>query len=137
MLKASPRLRDTAERLVTTQTQALQLWFRPDLRGLGWPGPKPIVGAYALWLDTWADLSHLLAREDWPAAMARVRAVTRPGMQAIHLVEPSPQRTPVLYQAGSSPRGRAADRQRRAPTTRARRTWPTTTCASSRTARSR
>ena len=28
-------------------------------------------------------------------------------MDAIHLAEPSAQRTPVLYQAGSSPRGRA------------------------------
>ncbi len=27
-------------------------------------------------------------------------------MNAIHLSEPSPQRTPVLYQAGTSPRGR-------------------------------
>lgn len=69
VLKASPRLRATAEKLVSTQTQALQLWFRPDLRGLGWPGPKPIVGAYALWLDTWADLSHLLPREDWPPGL--------------------------------------------------------------------
>ena len=38
---------------------------------------------------------------------ARVRTVRRPGMEAIHLVEPSPQRTPVLYQAGASDRGRA------------------------------
>ena len=27
-------------------------------------------------------------------------------LDAIHLSEPSPQRTPVLYQAGTSPRGR-------------------------------
>ena len=27
-------------------------------------------------------------------------------LNAIHLAEPSPQRTPVLYQAGTSPRGR-------------------------------
>lgn len=67
VMAASPRFRATAEKITTTQTQALQLWFRPDLRGLGWPGPKPIVGGYALWMDTWADLSHLLAREDWPA----------------------------------------------------------------------
>ena len=66
VMAASPRFKLTAEKLVTTQTQALQLWFRPDLRGLGWTGPKPIVGSYALWMDTWADLSHLLAREDWP-----------------------------------------------------------------------
>ena len=40
----------------------------------------------------------------------KVRAVQHHGKQyrvdAVHLSEPSPQRTPVLYQAGSSPRGR-------------------------------
>jgi alkanesulfonate monooxygenase SsuD/methylene tetrahydromethanopterin reductase-like flavin-dependent oxidoreductase (luciferase family) len=42
---------------------------------------------------------------------ARVRRITHHGKQfrieATHLCEPSPQRTPVLYQAGASDRGRA------------------------------
>ncbi|MBL8621629.1 MAG: NAD(P)-binding protein [Myxococcales bacterium] len=66
VMDASPRFKAMAEGVVTTQTQAMQLWFRPDLRGLGCPWPKPIVGSYALWMDTWADLTHLLEREDWP-----------------------------------------------------------------------
>jgi alkanesulfonate monooxygenase len=41
---------------------------------------------------------------------AKVHAVSHEGrnfrLNAIHLSEPSPQRTPVLYQAGTSPRGR-------------------------------
>lgn len=41
---------------------------------------------------------------------AKVHAVAHEGknyrLNAIHLSEPSPQRTPVLYQAGTSPRGR-------------------------------
>ena len=41
----------------------------------------------------------------------RVRKVRHEGahykLDALHLSEPSPQRTPVLYQAGTSPAGRA------------------------------
>lgn len=57
-----------AEQVVTTQTQCMQLWFKPTLAGLGWSGAPPIVGGYALWMDTWADLSHLIEREAWPAS---------------------------------------------------------------------
>jgi FMN-dependent oxidoreductase (nitrilotriacetate monooxygenase family) len=66
---------------------------------------------YKLWEGSWADdavvrdrASGVFTRPD------RVRAVEHAGphhpLHAIHLAEPSPQRTPVLYQAGSSPRGR-------------------------------
>lgn len=54
------------EQVAHTQTQAMQLWFKPSLAGLGWDGPPPIVGNFELWGDTWADLTHLLEREDWP-----------------------------------------------------------------------
>jgi FMN-dependent oxidoreductase (nitrilotriacetate monooxygenase family) len=67
---------------------------------------------YALWEGSWADdavkadrASGLYADPD------RVRAVHHQGRQyrldAMHLCAPSPQRTPVLYQAGASDRGRA------------------------------
>ena len=67
---------------------------------------------YKLWEGSWDDdavvrdrAAGVFTRPD------RVRAVRHVGphhaMHAIHLSEPSPQRTPVLYQAGSSPRGRA------------------------------
>lgn len=105
VMDASPAFAATAEKIVTTQTQALQLWFRPDLRGLGWTGPKPIVGSYAQWMDTWADLSHLLEREDWPAGQ-------QPGNLA-YLVsrllddEPVPPRTDHGYPARQLARVRA------------------------------
>lgn len=70
VIKTQPRFAKMVEQVAHTQTQAVQLWFRPDARGLGWVlanRPPPIVGAYALWLDTWADMTHLLCREDWPA----------------------------------------------------------------------
>ena len=64
--------------------------------------------AYALWEGSWAaDAMRRDRASGIYADPARVRRIDRPGMQAIHLVEPSPQRTPVLYQAGASDRGRA------------------------------
>jgi long-chain alkane monooxygenase len=67
---------------------------------------------YGLWEGSWDDDA---VRRDRAAGVyaepARVRAVRHEGRQyrldAIHLCEPSPQRTPVLYQAGASDRGRA------------------------------
>lgn len=67
---------------------------------------------YKLWEGSWEDdavvrdrARRIYARSD------RVHEVTHEGphfhMRGIHLSEPSPQRTPVLYQAGGSPRGRA------------------------------
>ena len=67
--------------------------------------------AYALWEGSWADGAVLADRASGIYAdPSRVRAVHHQGthyrMDAIHLCEPSPQRTPVLYQAGSSARGK-------------------------------
>ncbi len=67
---------------------------------------------YALWEGSWADdalvrdrATRVYTRPD------RVRRVTRTGtthgIDAIHLVHPSPQRTPFLFQAGASTAGRA------------------------------
>lgn len=66
---------------------------------------------YALWEGSWTDGA---VRRDKAGRVftdpAQVRAVRHRGRQfridAPHLVEPSPQRTPVLYQAGASERGR-------------------------------
>jgi len=67
---------------------------------------------YKLWEGSWADdavvadiKSGVFTRPE------RVRRVQHDGphykLDALHLSEPSPQRTPVLYQAGTSPAGRA------------------------------
>jgi alkanesulfonate monooxygenase SsuD/methylene tetrahydromethanopterin reductase-like flavin-dependent oxidoreductase (luciferase family) len=66
---------------------------------------------YALWEGGWADDA---VRRDRTRGMytdpGRVRPVRHHGKQfrvdAVPLWEPSPQRTPVLYQAGASDRGR-------------------------------
>lgn len=67
---------------------------------------------YRLWQQSWADDAVLRSSEDCHYAdPSRVRAVRHDGkyfkVDGIHLSEPSPQRTPLLFQAGGSPRGRA------------------------------
>ncbi|MGI4953702.1 MAG: LLM class flavin-dependent oxidoreductase [Janthinobacterium lividum] len=66
---------------------------------------------YKLWEGSWADDAVRADRATGQYAdPTRVRAVHHRGpyfqLDGIHLSEPSPQRTPLLYQAGSSARGR-------------------------------
>lgn len=66
---------------------------------------------YKLWEGSWADDA---VQRDGPKHIytdpTRVRPVMHHGphydLEAIHLCEPSPQRTPMLYQAGTSQRGK-------------------------------
>ena len=66
---------------------------------------------YKLWEGSWSEGAVIRDRETGRYAdPSLVRAVRHDGphhrMEAVHLCEPSPQRTPVLYQAGSSGRGK-------------------------------
>ena len=66
---------------------------------------------YKLWEGSWEDDAALRDRARAIFAdPAKVHRIRHEGnnyrVDAIHLSEPSPQRTPVLYQAGTSPRGR-------------------------------
>jgi long-chain alkane monooxygenase len=66
---------------------------------------------YKLWEGSWEDGSVLRDRERGVFAdPTKIHRIVHHGehfkVDAIHLSEPSPQRTPVLYQAGSSPKGR-------------------------------
>ncbi|MCA1399422.1 LLM class flavin-dependent oxidoreductase [Bradyrhizobium sp. BRP56] len=66
---------------------------------------------YKLWEGSWEDDAAIrdIARGIFTDP-SKVHPVRHDGnnyrLNAIHLSEPSPQRTPVLYQAGTSPRGR-------------------------------
>ena len=68
-----------------------------------------MAAVYALWEHSWDD-GAMLAEPGRFTDPAHVRRVQHHGAQynidAMHLVAPTPQRTPVLYQAGSSERGR-------------------------------
>ncbi len=68
LIATNAAFRSMVDRVETVATQAAQLWLRPDLAGLGWQGGSPVLDAYADCLNTWADMSHLIPREDWPAS---------------------------------------------------------------------
>ncbi|MGO4714122.1 LLM class flavin-dependent oxidoreductase [Bradyrhizobium sp. 2TAF24] len=71
-----------------------------------------LTATYKLWEGSW---EHDAVRRDRASGIftdpAKVHAVHHDGphyrVNGIHLAEPSPQRTPLLYQAGASKRGRA------------------------------
>ncbi len=66
---------------------------------------------YKLWEGSWADDAVVADRaRHMYADPSRVRAIHHDGpyyqLDAIHLSEPSPQRTPLLFQAGTSTKGK-------------------------------
>jgi uncharacterized protein with NAD-binding domain and iron-sulfur cluster len=51
----------------TVQTQAFQLWVNQPMQQLGLDPKTGIMDSYVEPLDTYANMSHLLVRENWPA----------------------------------------------------------------------
>lgn len=54
----------------TVQSFAFELWHNRDLEELGWQSPSgvdggPVATAYVAPVGSWADMTHLVAREDW------------------------------------------------------------------------
>ncbi len=69
LVEANDDWKKMVKRVTATETQAFQLWFLPDLSGLGWPywmEQTPLSGTYREPFDTWADMSDLIIRESWP-----------------------------------------------------------------------
>jgi FMN-dependent oxidoreductase (nitrilotriacetate monooxygenase family) len=97
-------------------------YLESGARSLGQPGLLPhderydmaedyLEVCYKLWEGSWEDDAVVRDREcAIYADPAKVHAIHHDGKyfssHGCHLAEPSPQRTPVLYQAGGSPRGR-------------------------------
>ena len=67
LVAADPAWRDMQAHVGTVATQAMQLWLRPDIAGLGGPAGQPIVTAFADAMNTVADMSHVIGAEAWPA----------------------------------------------------------------------
>lgn len=57
--------RSMSEHVETVRTMAYQVWLNRDLHGLGWDASSPVMDAYVDPLNTWADMSQLIEREDW------------------------------------------------------------------------
>ena len=54
------------ENLPAIQTQALQLWWKPDVSGLGWRWGNATGTGYGQPLESWSDMSEVIPRETWP-----------------------------------------------------------------------
>jgi uncharacterized protein with NAD-binding domain and iron-sulfur cluster len=67
LIEHSVRWRTMCHAVATVPTQALQLWLRADERELGWAHPSATVSGYVPPFDTYAAMSHLAEREDWPS----------------------------------------------------------------------
>ncbi|MFZ1687701.1 MAG: NAD(P)-binding protein [Flavobacteriales bacterium] len=66
LIAKNSRWRDMVANVQTTRTVAIQLWMQRDLKGLGWGDPSPIMDSYVEPFNTWADMSQLIVREQWP-----------------------------------------------------------------------
>jgi uncharacterized protein with NAD-binding domain and iron-sulfur cluster len=65
---ANPRWAAMLAGLGVTDTVAAQLWFARTRDGLGRSGPADIIGGYVEPWSSLSDFTHLLPRENWPAA---------------------------------------------------------------------
>jgi FMN-dependent oxidoreductase (nitrilotriacetate monooxygenase family) len=97
-------------------------YLESSARSLGQPGLLPhderydvaeeyMQVCYKLWEGSWEDAAVVKDHEvGIYADAARIHDIHHDGKyfssHGCHLTEPSPQRTPVLFQAGGSPRGR-------------------------------
>ncbi|MEM7031050.1 MAG: NAD(P)-binding protein [Chloroflexota bacterium] len=69
LIEANDRWQALVENVKTVRTQAMQLWLKPTAYELGWTlQGRPILDSQRdAPLTTWADMTHLLNREGWPA----------------------------------------------------------------------
>ncbi|MEM7500308.1 MAG: FAD-dependent oxidoreductase, partial [Pseudomonadota bacterium] len=66
LMDLSPEWQTMVETVGTVRTQAMQLWLKADLPGLGWDAGSIVLDAFQQPMNTWSDMTHLIDREDWP-----------------------------------------------------------------------
>ena len=55
------------DKVKTVQTEGAQFWLDTSLAEVGCAAPLSVNGSFTISpLDTWADMSHLIASENWP-----------------------------------------------------------------------
>ena len=79
-------------------TYSGQLWCTPTTQQMGWDGELTISGAYEPPLGTWADMSHLLAREDWSGGQAAQSCHYLVGVVEMPLGTPPPTTPAPTFQ---------------------------------------
>ena len=66
LVNDSERWRNMVKHVQSVGTVAFQLWFKKNLKDLGWTMPEPLLSLYVEPLNTWADMSQVIPRESWP-----------------------------------------------------------------------
>lgn len=102
LILASPKWQQMTNNIKTIQTQGFQLWLNKDLTECGWKLPSPILGAYVEPIDTWADMSHLLPVESWPATSAPKQLAYLVGVMQTR--DDLPMQTDSTFPAGEEER---------------------------------
>lgn len=72
--------RAMVENVKTVRTQSFQFWLSRNIADLGWPpalngsccGERAMLGTYVEPLDSWADMSQLIPREQWVVPMKNI-----------------------------------------------------------------
>ncbi len=65
LIEASLAWKNMVHNIHTVNTQGGQIWLKKTLSQLGWKQPSPVLGSYVEPLDTYADMSDLIKRENW------------------------------------------------------------------------
>ncbi len=71
LVDASPGWKQMSNAVATVQTQAMQLWLNKsgaEMGSAGKGGNAALLTSYVEPFDTYADFSHLIERETWPAS---------------------------------------------------------------------
>jgi len=68
LIDGSDRWRAMVDEVQTVPTQAFQVWLSKTAQDLGWPWSLSNMSSFVEPFDTYADMSHLLAHEAWPAS---------------------------------------------------------------------
>lgn len=66
LIAANVRWQNMVNNVKTVRTVAMQLWLKNDLAALGWTDESPVLDAYVEAFNTWADMTYLGEREEWP-----------------------------------------------------------------------
>ena len=75
LIRCDGKWRAMVDNVETTRTMAFQAWMNKDLKELGWDGKSPVMDAYVEPMDTWADMSELIAREAYPPS-SNIRSIS-------------------------------------------------------------
>jgi uncharacterized protein with NAD-binding domain and iron-sulfur cluster len=65
LIDVNPQWKGMVNKVRTVTTQGGQIWLKKNLSQLGWNKPSPVLGSYVEPLDTYANMSHLIEKENW------------------------------------------------------------------------